>query len=611
MNMRPVPTRWFELITARDDLTLAVETLARTGSVELEMRSDTHVRFNLPDLQDRMDDYHRLARRYHDYWPDIDLQPKIMQASPAKTIDAALASLHRWERGAAPLVQRLESLKREQSDLHLLQEMLYESKDDELDFSLLCSKGPVISIALFVLPAGIRVEKVPALLLVRHYSTSTHEYYLAIGKPDDLKSLGEEVSVLKGHALTLPGWLKGHRLDVMQQLEGRLTAVDAQIEDLKEKISGLCVSEQIAKALGDIKRMEWFMTHVSSLPVTENFAWITGWTSDLNGTIINKALDETRVNAIIHFPDAPIEKRAPMVMNNPWWAQPFEIFSNMLGTPAGDEADPSRILALLVPLLFGYMFGDVGHGLVLLLAGIFLKRYFPVTQILIANGMASMLFGFVFGSVFGREDMIPALWLHPLENPLPVMLLPLGGGVVILILGLVLNAFESYWRKEILAWIQVEAAVLVLYLSLIAGFFYSDFLYVAAAALLWYYAGNLLQSAGNPLMILLIATAKLFENISELLINTFSFIRVGAFALAHAGLSLAFFILATSTENIFLSGLVMVVGNIVVIFLEGLVVTIQTTRLILFEFFIRFMRGSGRVFRPLAAPTEERETSKK
>jgi V/A-type H+/Na+-transporting ATPase subunit I len=611
MNMRPVPTRWFELITARDDLTHAVETLAHTGSVELEMRSDTNAHFTLPDLQEHLDEYHKLARRYHEYWPLVDLQPETMHASPARILSEALLCLHRWAEKAAPLVQRLESLISEGSELQLIHGMLLESTDEELDFSAMGTKGPIIETSLFVLPEKVRIKKVPALLLLRHYSTDSHEYYLAMGKEEDVMSLGAEVAALKGHELALPGWLNGRRPEVIKQLEERLTEISQQGEQLKGQINGLCVSEQIAKALGDVKRMEWFMTHVSSLPVTENFAWVTGWTSDLSGELVNKALDESGVNAIIHFPDAPAEKQAPMVMNNPWWAQPFEMFSNMLGTPGNDEADPSKILAILVPLLFGYMFGDLGHGLVLLLAGIFLSRRFPITRILIANGLSAMLFGFVFGSVFGREDLIPALWLNPLEDPLPVMFLPLGGGVVILLLGLLLNAFESYWRKEFLGWLQVEAAVLVLYVSLIFGFFYTDIFYVSALALLWYFAGNLLQSSASPLMVILTAVAKLLESVSELLINTFSFIRVGAFALAHAGLSLAFFIMSESTENLFLSALVLVLGNVIVIFLEGLVVTIQTTRLILFEFFIRFLRGSGRVFHPLAAPTEETEISKK
>ena len=95
----------------------------------------------------------------------------------------------------------------------------------------------------------------------------------------------------------------------------------------------------------------------------------------------------------------------------------------------------------------------------------------------------------------------------------------------------------------------------------------------------------------------------LLENILQLLLNTVSFVRVGAFALAHGGLSMAFIIMANATDNPAAAFMVLLLGNLVVIMLEGLVVTIQTTRLILFEFFIRFLRGSGRMFRPLAAPT--------
>ena len=102
---------------------------------------------------------------------------------------------------------------------------------------------------------------------------------------------------------------------------------------------------------------------------------------------------------------------------------------------------------------------------------------------------------------------------------------------------------------------------------------------------------------------MLAAAGALLENIFQLLVNTISFVRVGAFALAHGGLSLAFITLAETTENLAASFLIMLTGNLVVILLEGLVVTIQTTRLILFEFFIRFLQCTGRIFRPLAAPT--------
>jgi V/A-type H+-transporting ATPase subunit I len=355
-------------------------------------------------------------------------------------------------------------------------------------------------------------------------------------------------------------------------------------------------------ALADVYRLDWLITNVSTFPVSENFAWVTGWTSDLGNEQLSDALQTAGVNAVIHFPPPPREIDAPMVLQNPWWAQPFELFARLLGTPSGNEVDPSRMLAVLAPLLFGYMFGDTGHGLVLLLAGLFLQRRWPVVRILIANGIAAMIFGLVFGSVFGREDIIPALWVHPVTHPLPVLLVPLAGGIAILLLGLLFNAVESWWRGDMRHWWRIEAAVLVLYLSIIASFFFPRAVLVSVFALAWYFTGCLSRPQARIGATLLAAAGTLIESILQLLINTVSFIRVGAFALAHAGLSLAFTVMAAATDNRMAGFVILLLGNLVVIMLEGLVVTIQTTRLILFEFFIRFLRGSGRMFRPLTGP---------
>ncbi len=71
----------------------------------------------------------------------------------------------------------------------------------------------------------------------------------------------------------------------------------------------------------------------------------------------------------------------------------------MLGTPGHNEADPSRVLAVMAPLLFGYMFADVGQGFILLMCGLLLQKRWPLLGILIANGACAMGFGFIFGSV--------------------------------------------------------------------------------------------------------------------------------------------------------------------------------------------------------------------
>ena len=101
---------------------------------------------------------------------------------------------------------------------------------------------------------------------------------------------------------------------------------------------------------------------------------------------------------------------------------------------------------------------------------------------------------------------------------------------------------------------------------------------------------------------LLTSIAELVERLLQILINTLSFARVGAFALAHAGLSSAIVALMDASGNIVAKALVLVAGNVLVLVLEVMVVSIQTTRLVLFEFFTRFLTAEGRIFHPLPAP---------
>jgi len=86
-------------------------------------------------------------------------------------------------------------------------------------------------------------------------------------------------------------------------------------------------------------------------------------------------------------------------------------------------------------------------------------------------------------------------------------------------------------------------------------------------------------------------------------VNTISFVRVGAFALAHAGLAAAINGIVAGIGPRPLALMTLAIGNLLVIAIEGLVVGIQTTRLILFEFFIRFLKAAGRPFRPLPVPS--------
>jgi len=196
--------------------------------------------------------------------------------------------------------------------------------------------------------------------------------------------------------------------------------------------------------------------------------------------------------------------------------------------------------------------------------------------------------------------VLPALWLHPLDAPLAVLLVPLVGGAMLLTLGLGLDAMAAWWGGRMRRWLLTDALLIVVYLALLAAFVAPAGLLVAAAAAFCFCIGHALNAARWSAG--LSAIGELIEKTFQILINTLSFARVGAFALAHAGLSAAIVALMDAADSSVAKALVLGLGNVVVIVLEAMVVSIQTTRLILFEFFTRFVQGRGRIFRPLPSP---------
>jgi len=340
------------------------------------------------------------------------------------------------------------------------------------------------------------------------------------------------------------------------------------------------------------------MRSVGVMARGENFCRITGWTDD--PARLRATLSASDARALVRFPNPPAGISAPLLLHNPWWARPFEIFARAFGMPARYAADPSMVLAIVAPLMFGYMFGDVGQGAILIAVGVGLRKRMPVLGMLIAGGFSAMLFGLLFGSVFGFHGVVPTLWLSPLHDPLPVLMVPLFGGALLLFLGLVIHALEAYWRGKLRHWLVSDSGLIAVYVGILVGLLHPAGYLLAAAGALGRVAALLVVT--RRWRSALAGVGTLLEHTLQLLINTLSFVRIGAFALAHAGLSSAILALADAATSTLGYGLILVVGNAVVIVVEATVVSVQTTRLVLFEFFTRFFVSKGREFRPLPPP---------
>jgi V/A-type H+-transporting ATPase subunit I len=600
MMLRPASTRWFEVLCARADMVRAVAALAATGAVEIEVRHGRPEDFPLRDLAERLQAHERLAAQYGRYWSRAHLHQSGVVTGPRQLLERAAERVEAWRREADPVIAALQANEEARYRLLTLQQILRHVAGSSLDFTLVSSAGPWLATFCAIVPADADPKLLDGLL-VRAVPWEEGRCFMVLGPAVQIDAVKRQIMAVKGRIIERPSWLRGTASAALVEIGAHLDELQSRIVLAYGELDTLFDEYSLGRSLGEVEQLSWFASHVGGLErAGEHFVWITGWTNDLSGRRPAEALERSGTRALLRFALPPAGMRPPQVLDNPSWLRPFELFARLLGIPAADEADPTPLLAVVVPLLFGYMFGDVGQGLVLILLGAVLQRRFPAARLAIAGGASAMVFGFLFGSVFGLEDVIPALWLHPLSHPMTVLAVPLGFGVLLLSVGQLLAGLGALWRGDLGRWLATDLGFLTFYLGLIGLLAGQPGGPIVVAGLLWYGLGAFLTH--RRLIGTLAAAGHLLEGGLQILVNTLSFARVGAFALAHAALSDAIVTMARVPESAIAGVLILILGNTVVIALEGLVVAIQTTRLVLFEFFNRFLRGGGRVFRPLPAP---------
>lgn len=599
MSLRPVATRWFEVLVLKRDRDAALDCLARTGAVQLEARA---IRVEpQAGMAAFVSEYDTLASRYRAWWPEPAFRPAGDSVSPGERVAQALTFLRSWAEEAGGTVERLEHNLQKRRDLETLRNLFMRQDTDTPDLAKFLAAGPRLKSRIFHLTQDAELPALPADVVSLELEDEGGDFLLAMGSPRSMDDLQAILSAQKCRTVDLPSWLPEEPVAAIAEIDRQLQELGESCGRDEDSLAELGEKHGLAEAVGDIARSKWLGTIVPDVGDTRRLSWITGWTADLDGARIEDALTEAAINHFTAYPDAPAGHSPPIILHNAPWSRPFEMLTRLLGLPSAEEVDPSVVVSVVAPVLFGMMFGDVGQGFVLLLAGLYLRRQNPVFGVLISGGLMAMVFGVLFGSVFAREDIIPALWIHPLGHPITLLVASLGIGAAILITGLLLDMVQMHWQGLAAEWWRSRAGLLLAYAGLlVTAVFHWLGAAILVAGCVWFVAGATALQGRKAMPRIL---GEMLELIMQLAINTLSFARTGAFALAHAGLSVAVVELAKVAGDIGYWPM-LVLGNGFVIALEGLVVSIQTTRLILFEFFIRFLRASGREFRPLRPPQD-------
>lgn len=330
----------------------------------------------------------------------------------------------------------------------------------------------------------------------------------------------------------------------------------------------------------------------------------------------------TDANVILLDDNEQTTIKTPTKLVNPKIFRPFELFIQMYGIPSYNEIDPTKFVALTYSFMFGMMFGDVGQGLLLVLFGylIYKIKHLPLAGIICFAGVFSTFFGFMYGSCFGFEDLswLPAIWLHPMHNVMTILIIAVGFGACLILFAMILNIINGIKTKDIKRTILDQSGLMgFLFYGITLFFIYNYFktnvmpkkllltLCLGLPLLFIFFREPISHSLehkkelfpDNKFMYFLEGIVELFEILLSYITNTISFVRVGAFALSHAGMMGVVLSLAKVESNQ-ANYLVLILGNLLVVGLEGLVVGIQVLRLEYYEMFSRFYRGNGKEFKP-------------
>ena len=361
---------------------------------------------------------------------------------------------------------------------------------------------------------------------------------------------------------------------------------------------------------------------------------IVGWIPTANEKQLKSRLKKIR-SVELDFSNAKdeLDKNPPVKLKNCFFAKPFEFYTDMYGVPEYNEVDPTFFIAITYTVIFGIMFADLGQGFCLTIAGILMWKLkkMAIGKILLPCGISAMIFGTVFGSVFGFEHVLDPMFrlfgfeekpieVMASENINTIIMGAIGIGVFLLLTAMFINVYTLLRRKDVGRALFGTSGVsgIIFYGALVFGLAAEIFLGIHVMTLP-YILGLivlpfLLIFFAEPLADLVngeehwqpeswggYIVENLFESIEVLLgyvTNTMSFLRVGAFVLVHAGMMLVVFVLAETVGG---AGywVVVVIGNALVMVLEALLVAIQVLRLEYYEMFSRFYSGEGKPFEPV------------
>ena len=620
---QPVTMRHVSLLVLTEDVPLVAQILGELQAFHPEKTEA--LREQLPESlgQEFHQQFHSAVNRLDKITQQTRLSPpkeisepyQLVSLEALQALDVELSKI--WAQFSELEEQRHQT----QDKLHELKQLfetLEKFKKLDIDLNLLHTPRHFLNLHIGTVPIANLAQLRDSVGLAGHFVQLFHQidklaYCVVVGTIQQREQVDSVLKHAEFRPLAIPAEFHSHPQQVHRELTAETSRLQQKIQQVdarKQELASqhhkfLYHAHQVLDRAAALAELSEFVRKRRALTL------IAGWLPQDELSRLNNWLQQklARPHALSHRPPTHEEvKTVPSLTRHHKIFAAYQTLVNNYGIPRYGEFDPTQLFAVSFLLMFGMMFGDVGQGLVIAAVGWYARNLLKKFSLFfIAAGLASCLFGFIYGSVFGKHLLTP-LWIEPLSDPFLMLQVALYWGMGFISLAVIIKIFNNLREGEFAAALfnNTGVAGICLYLGgfyairqwMLTQNFETDQQLVVAIPLAVIFMYKWHENKMPLTERLLVSSIETFESVINYLANTLSFLRVAAFGLNHTALAIAIFTLADMMHGSAWWAMA-VAGNVFIIVLEGAIVTIQVLRLEYYEGFSRFFSGDGRVFRPL------------